>query len=87
MSEILLEILRSGGGGGFVIFGGGFVKRGVRPNPPNPLWLRAWSVIVSGVVICQISNVNAVLQYTRISALYNIVIFLAVQNNYLQGQI
>ena len=28
-------------GGGFVIFGGGFVKRGVRPNPPNPLWLRA----------------------------------------------
>ena len=27
--------------GGFVFFGGGFVKRGVRPNPPNPLWLRA----------------------------------------------
>ena len=34
MSEILLEILRSGGG--FVIFGGGFAKRGVRTNPPNP---------------------------------------------------
>ena len=30
------------------------------------------SVIVSGVVICHISNVNGVLQYTRISALYNI---------------
>ena len=46
------------------------------------------SVIVSGVVICHISNVNGVLQYTRISALYNTsVIFLAVQNNYLQGQI
>ena len=40
MIDILLERLRLGGGG-FVIFGGGFVKRGVRPNPPNPLWLRA----------------------------------------------
>ena len=46
------------------------------------------SVIVSGVVISHISNVNGVLQYTRISALYNTsVIFLAVQNNCLQGQI
>ncbi len=46
------------------------------------------SVIVYGVVISHISNVNGVLQYTRISALYNAsVIFLAVQNNYLQGQI
>ena len=25
-----------GGGGGFVIFGGGFAKRGVRTNPSNP---------------------------------------------------
>ena len=24
-------------GGGFVMFGGGFAKRGVRTNPPNPL--------------------------------------------------
>ena len=32
--------------GGFVFFGGGFVKRGVRPNPPNPLWLRACRLIV-----------------------------------------
>ena len=24
------------GGGGVVFFGGGFAKRGVRPNPPNP---------------------------------------------------
>ena len=46
------------------------------------------SVIVSGVVIYHISNVNGVLQYTRITALFNTnVIFLAVQNNYLQGQI
>ena len=49
------------------------------------------SVIVCGVVIYLISNVNqlnGVLQYTRITALYNTsVIFLAVQNNYLQGQI
>ena len=46
------------------------------------------SVIFSGVVICHISNVNGVLQYTRITALYNTsVIFLAVQNIYLQGQI
>ena len=29
------------GGGGFVIVGGGFTKRGVRTNPPNPPWLRA----------------------------------------------
>ena len=37
------------------------------------------SVIVSGVVIYHISNVNGVLQYTRITALYNTsVIFLAV---------
>ena len=41
MIDILLERLRSGGGG-FVIFGRAFVKRGVRPNPLNPLWLRAW---------------------------------------------
>ena len=35
-----------------------------------------------------ISNVTGVLQYTRITALCNTsVIFLAVQNNYLQGQI
>ena len=46
------------------------------------------SVIFSGAVIYHISNVNGVLQYTRITALYNTsVIFLAVQNNYLQGQI
>ena len=47
------------------------------------------SVIVSGAVIYHISNhANGVLQYTRITALYNTsVIFLAVQNNYLQGQI
>ena len=45
------------------------------------------SVIVSGAVIYHISNVNCVLQYTRITALCNTsVIFLAVQNNYLQGQ-
>ena len=42
------------------------------------------SVIVSGAVIYHIANVNGVLQYTRITALYNTsVIFLAVQNNYL----
>ena len=35
-----------------------------------------------------ISNVTGVLQYTRITALCNTsVIFLAVQNNYLQGHI
>ena len=46
------------------------------------------SVISSGSVIYHISKVNGVLQYTRITALYNTsVIFLAVQNNYLQGQI
>ena len=49
------------------------------------------SVIVSGAVIYHISNVNGVngvLQYTRITALCNTsVILLAVQNNYLQGQI
>ena len=46
------------------------------------------SVVVSGVVIYHISNVNGVLQYTRITALCNTsVIFLAVQNNNLQGQI
>ena len=46
------------------------------------------SVIVSGAVIYHISNINGVLQYTRITALYNTsVIFLAVQNNYSQGQI
>ena len=46
------------------------------------------SVIVSGAVIYHISNVNGVLQYTRITALCNTsVIFLAVQNNYLQDQI
>ena len=39
MSEILLEILRSGGG--VVIFGGGFAKRGVRTNPRTSPWLRA----------------------------------------------
>ena len=44
------------------------------------------SVIVSGGVINHISNVNGVLQYTRITALYNTsVIFLAVQHNYLHG--
>ena len=43
------------------------------------------SVNVSGVVIYHISNVSVVLQYTRITALYNTsVIFLAVQNNYFQ---
>ena len=43
------------------------------------------SVIVSGAVIYHISNVNGVLQYTGITALCNTsVIFLAVQNNYLQ---
>ena len=46
------------------------------------------TIIVSGAVIYHISNVNGVLQYVRITALYNTsVIFLAVQNNYLQGQI
>ena len=46
------------------------------------------SVIVSGAVIYHISNVNGVLQYTRITALCNTsLIFLAVKNNYLQGQI
>ena len=47
------------------------------------------SVIVSDAVIYHISNVNGVLQYyTRITALCNrSVIFLAVQNNYLQDQI
>ena len=46
------------------------------------------SVIVSGAVIYHISNVIGVLQYTRTTALCNTsVIFLAVQNNYLQGQI
>ena len=45
------------------------------------------SVIVSGAVIYNISNVNGVSQYTHITALYNTkVIFLAVENNYLQGQ-
>ena len=39
MSEMLSKRLRWGGGSYF--FGGGFAKRGVRPNPPNPLWLRA----------------------------------------------
>ena len=29
-------------GGGFVFLEGGFAKRGVRMNPPNPPWLRAW---------------------------------------------
>ena len=44
------------------------------------------SVIVSGAVIYHISNVNGVLQYTRVSALCNTsVILMAVQNNYLQG--
>ena len=42
MSDILLKSLRwEEGGGGFVYFGGGFAKRGVRTNPPNPPWLRA----------------------------------------------
>ena len=46
------------------------------------------SVIVSGAVIYHISNVNGILQYTRIAALCNTsVIFLAVQNNNLQSQI
>ena len=46
------------------------------------------SVIVSGADIYHISNVNCVLQYTRITALCNTsVIFLAVQNNYSQDQI
>ena len=46
------------------------------------------SVIVSGAVIYRISNVNGVLQYTRITELCNTsVIFLAVQNNYFQDQI
>ena len=46
------------------------------------------SVIVSGAVIYHISNVNGVLQYTRITALCKTsVLFLAVQNNYLQDQI
>ena len=48
------------------------------------------SVIVSGAVIYHISNVNGVLQYTRITALCNTntsVIVLAVQNNYLEDQI
>ena len=46
------------------------------------------SVIVSGAVIYHISNVNGVLQYTRITALYNAsVLFLAVESNYLLGQI
>ena len=46
------------------------------------------SVIVYGAVIYHISNVNGVLQYTRITALCNTsVIFMAVQNNYLQDQI
>ena len=29
------------GVGGFVFFGGGFAKRGVRTNPRTPPWLRA----------------------------------------------
>ena len=46
------------------------------------------SVIVSGTVIYHISNVNSVLQYTHVTALYNIsVIFRDVDNNYLQVQI
>ena len=40
-------------------------------------------VIVSGAVIYHMSNVNGVLQYTRITELYNTnVIFLAVENKY-----
>ena len=39
-------------------------------------------------VIYHVSNVNGVLQYTRITALYiTSVNFLAVENNYLQDQI
>ncbi len=46
------------------------------------------TVIFSGAVIYHILKVNGVLQYTHITALYDTsVIFLAVQNNYLQGQI
>ena len=36
--DMELESLR---GGEFVFLEGGFAKRGVRTNPPNPLWLRA----------------------------------------------
>ena len=50
VSDMLPECLRLGGGG-FVFFGGGFAKRGVRPNPPNPLvtglvvlWIRPSSI-------------------------------------------
>ena len=42
-SEMLSNVW--GGGGGFAFFGGGFAKRGVRPNPLNPLWLRAWITV------------------------------------------
>ena len=35
MPDMELESL-SGGGGGFVFLEGGFAKRGVRTNPPNP---------------------------------------------------
>ena len=38
MSDMEFESLR---GGGFVFLEGGFAKRGVRTNPPNPPWLRA----------------------------------------------
>ena len=41
LSEIMLEKAKVGGGG-FAFFGGGFAKRGVRTNSPNPPWLRAW---------------------------------------------
>ena len=34
MPDMELESLR--GGGGFVFLEGGFAKRGVRTNPPNP---------------------------------------------------
>ena len=59
ISEIPLEILRSEGG--FVICGGGFAKRGVRTNPPNPgpdlsWWFRASSRLVLAQVIGPILN-------------------------------
>ena len=44
MLEILLEILRSGGGGGVRNFWRGVREKGGSSeppeNPPNPLWLR-----------------------------------------------
>ena len=35
-----VETFEVEGGGGVRIIWRGFAKRGVRPNPPNPLWLR-----------------------------------------------